>query len=97
MDETPPNSSDSTAMRLMSYRGFVAEVERDPELGVFVGTLRDAPDLVRFQAPSVAELPAAMAGAVDDYIAMRQEWGLPCVHPFLADRRVRFGPIPETA
>lgn len=84
-------------MHLMSYRGFVAEVERDPELGVFVGTLSGVRYPVRFQAPSLTALPGQMAGAVDDYIAWLQEWGQPFVRAGIGDRRVRVGRVRKPA
>ena len=84
-------------MHLVSYRGYVARVERDPENGAFVGRLRDVPDDVGFRAPTLAALPARMARAVDDYIASRQEWGLPAARPFAGERRVRFQSVRESA
>ena len=84
-------------MHLLSYRGFVATVERDPKLGVLTGTLRDVPDPVRFRAETVAALPRRMAETVDEYIARRHEWGLPCGRPFTADRRVWIGGVPRSA
>ena len=84
-------------MHLMSYRGFVATVERDPKLGVLTGTLRDIPDQVRFRAESVSALPRRMAEAVDEYIARRQEWGLPCGRPFIDERLVRCRSVPRSA
>lgn len=52
----------------MSYRGYVARIEYDPDEQVFVGHLAGIDDVVGFHGDSVSELRRAFEESVDDYI-----------------------------
>jgi predicted HicB family RNase H-like nuclease len=77
----------------MSYKGFSARVEFDPEDEIFVGRLAGINDLVGFHAESVAELKAAFQEAVEDYIATCDKAGKPPERPFSG--KVMFRVAPE--
>ena len=55
-------------MKLMMYKGYAARIEYSEEDGAFVGHVAGIRDVVGFHGESVAELRAAFADAVDDYL-----------------------------
>lgn len=55
-------------MKAVTYKGYAASVEFDPEDGLLVGRLLGINDVVGFHAEGVSELQAAFHEAVDDYI-----------------------------
>jgi predicted HicB family RNase H-like nuclease len=55
-------------MSMMTYRGYSAAVDFDPDDEIFFGKIAGIRDGVGFHADTVAELKAAFREAVDDYI-----------------------------
>ena len=62
-------------MNTMSYKGYAARVEFDPQDRIFVGHLAGVRDVVGFHGASVEELETAFHESVDDYIAACKELG----------------------
>ena len=56
-------------MNTMTYNGYAARVEFDPEDRIFVGHIVGIRDIVGFHGESVGELEAALREAVDDDLA----------------------------
>jgi predicted HicB family RNase H-like nuclease len=52
----------------MTYRGYAARIEYSDEDACFIGHIAGINDVVGFHGESVAELRAAFAEAVDDYL-----------------------------
>lgn len=55
-------------MKAITYRGYRAIVEFEPEDGVFAGRLLGVNDVIGFHAESVAGIRVAFHEAVEDYI-----------------------------
>jgi predicted HicB family RNase H-like nuclease len=55
-------------MKAISYKGYSAQVQFDPEDEIFVGRLAGINDVIGFHADTVKGLKAAFHEAVDDYI-----------------------------
>lgn len=55
-------------MKAITYKGYSAVVEFEPEDGVFAGRLLGVNDVIGFHAESVAGLRLAFREAVEDYI-----------------------------
>lgn len=55
-------------MNNLSYKGYAARVEYDPDDRLFVGHLAGIRDIVGFHGRTVDELEAAFHEAVDDYL-----------------------------
>ena len=56
-------------MNAMSYKGYTARIEYDPDDRLFVGHLARIRDIIGFHGSSVAELEATFHESVDDYLA----------------------------
>ena len=80
-------------MNSMTYRGYAARVEFDPDDRIFVGHLAGIRDVVGFHGTSVDELEAAFHEAVDDYLASCEKLGQSPEKPFSG--RVMFRIDPE--
>lgn len=59
----------AAAMTTMTYKGYTATVEYDPDAGIFHGEVADTRDVITFQGKSFAELKKALAESVEDYLA----------------------------
>jgi len=44
---------------LLTYKGYTARAEYDPEAGIIHGSVLDTRDVITFQADSAAEVPQA--------------------------------------
>ncbi|PSJ50136.1 type II toxin-antitoxin system HicB family antitoxin [Kumtagia ephedrae] len=55
-------------MKAMTYKGYPAKVEFDPDDAVFFGRIAGIRDVIGFHADNVSDLIAAFHEAVDDYI-----------------------------
>lgn len=53
----------------LSYKGYRASLEFDPDDRILVGRVLDIHDVIGFHGASVAELEAAFHEAIDDYLA----------------------------
>lgn len=53
----------------LTYRGYTARLEFDPDDNILVGRVLDIDDIISFHGDSVAAFQAAFHEAIDDYIA----------------------------
>ena len=79
-------------MNTMNYKGFAARVEYSEEDGCFVGHLAGIRDVIGFHGETVAELRAAFAEAVDDYLETCKKLGQAPNHPYSGQFRLRLAP-----
>jgi predicted HicB family RNase H-like nuclease len=77
---------------MMSYRGYVAKVEFDPEAFLLHGEIADISDVVTFQATCVADLEREFHAAVDDYLAFCEENGMEPQKPYSGRVLLRMDP-----
>lgn len=64
-------------MNSMTYKGFAARVEFDPDDRIFVGHLAGIRDIVGFHGHTVVALEKAFHDAVDDYVSACRKLGQP--------------------
>ena len=57
-------------MRTIFYKGHKAAVAYDADAGLFHGEVANIRDVITFQAKSEADLEAAFAASLDDYLAL---------------------------
>lgn len=62
-------------MNTMTYKGYAARIEYDPEDRIFVGHLAGIRDVVGFHGIAVDDLEDAFHTAVDDYVAACEQLG----------------------
>lgn len=79
-------------MNAMSYKGYSARIEYDPEDEIFVGHLAGINDIVGFHADTVADLKQAFREAVDDYVATCRKAGRDPQKPFSGKLMLRVDP-----
>ena len=79
-------------MNAMTYKGYAARVEYSEEDGCFVGHIAGIHDIVGFHGDSVAELRAAFADAVEDYLETCRKLGRAPNRPYSGQFRVRLSP-----
>lgn len=79
-------------MSAMTYRGYAARVDYDPEDEIFFGKLAGIRDGVGFHADTVADLKAAFHEAVDDYIETCAKIGKAPEKPFSGRMMFRVSP-----
>lgn len=79
-------------MTMMHYKGYEAVVEFDEEAEIFHGEVINLRDVITFQGASVAELKAALAESVEDYLAFCKERGEEPEKPFSGQFVVRAEP-----
>ena len=56
-------------MNTMTYKGYAARMDFDPDDKIIVGRVLDIDDIITFHGTSVAEFEAALHRAVDSYVA----------------------------
>ncbi|UYO41490.1 type II toxin-antitoxin system HicB family antitoxin [Rhodopseudomonas palustris] len=66
-------TNSAPAMTAMTYKGYTATVEYDPDAGIFHGEVADTRDVITFQGKSVAEAKQVLAESIEDYLAFREE------------------------
>ena len=79
-------------MNTMTYKGFAARVEYSEEDGCFVGHIVGIRDVIGFHGESVAELRAAFAEAVDDYLKTCKKLKQEPNRPYSGQFRLRLDP-----
>lgn len=62
-------------MSVMTYKGYSARIEFDPDDRIFVGHVAGIRDSVAFHGSSVHELERAFHESVDDYLAACRNLG----------------------
>jgi len=78
-------------MKAISYRGYAARIEFDPEDEIFTGRVAGIRDVVGFHADTVDDLKAAFHDAVDDYLATCEAVGKEPQKPFSGNLMLRVG------
>src|SRR5436189_3873342 len=76
----------------MDYKGYIARIEFDDEVGTFHGEVINTRDVITFQGASVLELKKAFHGSVDDYLAFCAERGEEPDKPFSGQFVTRIPP-----
>jgi len=84
-------------MNTMTYKGYAARIEFDPEDHVFVGHLAGVRDIVGFHGRSVDELEQAFREAVDGYIAACKKLGQSPERPASGKLMLRIPPEDHAA
>lgn len=79
-------------MNRMSYKGFAARIEFDPDDRLFVGHLAGIRDIVGFHGNTVATLEKAFREAVDGYLAACEELGQSPERPASGKLMLRVSP-----
>ena len=79
-------------MNAMTYKGYAARVEFDPDDEIFFGHLAGINDIVGFHADTVSELKAAFREAVDDYVETCAKIGKAPQKPYSGQIMVRVDP-----
>ena len=77
---------------MMTYKGYVGQVEFDDEANVFHGEVINTRDVITFQGESVNELRQAFTDSVDDYLAFCTERGEKPEKPYSGKLIVRMSP-----
>jgi predicted HicB family RNase H-like nuclease len=80
-------------MNTMTRRGYSARVDFDDEDGIFLGRIAGIRDGVGFHAETVADLRAAFAEAVDDYLATCKSLGKEPRRPYSGNLMLRVDPL----
>ena len=78
-------------MKAMSYRGYAARIEFDPEDEIFAGRVAGIRDVVGFHADNVEDLKTAFQEAVDDYLTTCEAVGKEPQKPFSGNLMLRVG------
>lgn len=76
-------------MKGMSYKGYFAKIEFDPDDHIFVGHIIGIRDIVGFHGESVKELETALQEAVDSYLAACEELGQKPNKPYSGNLMLR--------
>ncbi len=77
---------------MMTYKGYIGQVEFDDESNVFHGEVINTRDVITFQGQSVTELRHAFIDSVDDYLAFCAERGEKPEKPYSGKLIVRMSP-----
>ena len=62
-------------MNVMSYRGYTASMDFDPEDKIIVGRVLDIEDIITFHAESVEEFESIFHSTIEDYIVACEHLG----------------------
>lgn len=77
---------------MMTYKGYIGQVEFDDEANIFHGEVINTRDVITFQGQSVNELRQAFIDSVDDYLAFCAERGEIPEKPYSGKLIVRMSP-----
>jgi predicted HicB family RNase H-like nuclease len=84
-------------MKTMTHRGYAARIEYSEDDGCFVGHIAGIRDRVGFHGDSVADLRAAFADAVDDYLETCAAVGRAPQKPYSGNLMLRIPPETHAA
>ena len=84
-------------MNTMSYRGYTARMEFDPDDKIIVGRVLDIDDIITFHGTSVADFEGALRSAVDGYIAACEQLGQAADKPASGKMMLRVDPAVHAA
>ncbi len=79
-------------MSVMTYKGFSARIEFDPDDMIFAGRVAGINDVIGFHADSVGALKDAFEEAVDDYIDTCAAVGKQPEKPYSGNVNLRVAP-----
>lgn len=81
----------------MTYRGYTASVEFDPDDNILVGRVLGIDDVISFHGESVAEFTHAFHEAVDDYVSACEKLGQAPEKPASGRLMLRVDPVVHAA
>ncbi|MEI7997587.1 MAG: type II toxin-antitoxin system HicB family antitoxin [Methylococcaceae bacterium] len=81
----------------MTYRGYRASLEFDPNDNILVGRVLDIDDLISFHGDSVAEFTQAFHESVDDYVTACEKLGQTPDKPASGRLMLRVNPMVHAA
>ena len=81
----------------MTYSGYTARMDFDPDDKIIVGRVIDIDDIVTFHGTSVAEFEAAFKTAVDGYIHACEQLGQAADKPASGRLMLRVSPVVHAA
>lgn len=81
----------------MTYSGYTARMDFDPDDKIIVGRVIDIDDIITFHGASVAEFEAAFKTAVDGYIHACEQLGQAADKPASGRLMLRFSPVVHAA
>lgn len=79
-------------MRLLSYKGYTAEVVYDAQEGILYGHVLDLRDTITFQSESAAEIVDEFHTSVDEYLALSAEQEIEPAKPYSGTLYIRTDP-----
>jgi predicted HicB family RNase H-like nuclease len=79
-------------MNTMTYKGYDAILTYDEDAELLHGEVTNTRDVITFQGSSVAELKAALADSIEDYLAFCAQRGEEPEKPFSGQFVVRVEP-----
>jgi len=81
----------------MTYCGYTASLEFDPDDNILVGRVLDIDDIISFHGESVAAFAGAFHEAVDDYVAACEKRGQTPEKPASGRLMLRVDPLVHAA
>ena len=81
----------------MTYAGYTASLEFDPDDNILVGRVLGIDDLISFHGDSVAEFTEAFHEAVDDYVSACKKLGQAPEKPAAGRLMLRVNPAVHAA
>ena len=84
-------------MNTMTYRGYAAHMDFDPEDKIIVGRVVDIDDIITFHGTSVAEFESVFTTAVDGYIHACEQLGQAADKPASGRLMLRVNPSVHAA
>jgi len=69
-------------MRLLTYKGYTAEVEYDAQEGILYGRVLDLRDTITFQSESATEITNEFHTSVDEYLSFCAEQKIEPAKPY---------------
>jgi predicted HicB family RNase H-like nuclease len=77
---------------MMEYKGYIGNVEFDPDKKIFHGEIINTRDVITFQGQSVEELESAFRDSIDDYLDWCKEEGVNPEKPYSGKFNLRLSP-----
>jgi predicted HicB family RNase H-like nuclease len=81
----------------MTYCGYMASIEFDPDDNILVGRVLGIDDLICFHGDSVTEFTQAFHEAIDDYLAACEKLGQAPEKPASGRLMLRVNPVVHAA
>jgi len=81
----------------MTYRGYTASLEFDPDDNILVGRVLDIDDIISFHGESVEAFRAAFCESVDDYVLACEKMGQVPEKPASGRLMLRVDPLVHAA